>query len=204
MYCGIDEAGRGPVIGPMVIAVVCSDPDSIKKIGVKDSKALSEPTREKMFDAIVKSADHVEFIIVGEEEIDDSTFKNELNFLEAKVISRLIKPGNDYTIDCPDVNEERFSRLLTELTGNSKITSKHKADVNFPLVSAASIIAKVTREREISRIKKEIGDFGSGYPSDEKTISFLKDYFRKNRKLPPHVRKSWKTVNTITKDLFEY
>ncbi len=204
MNCGIDEAGRGPVIGPMVIAVVCGDPEKIRNIGVRDSKTLSEATRERMFDAIVKSADHVEFIVVREEEIDDSTFKNELNLLEAKVISRLIKPGNDYTIDCPDVNEERFSRLLTELTGNSGITSRHKADVNFPLVSAASIIAKVTREREISKIRREIGDFGSGYPSDERTISFLKDYFRKNRKLPPHVRKSWKTVNNITTDLFEY
>ena len=204
MLCGCDEAGRGPVIGPMVVAVVCGDPEIIKRIGVRDSKTLSEETREKMFERIMSLAVSVKFIVVKEEQIDESTYKNELNLLEAKTIARMIEPENEYIIDCPDVNEERFSKLMTELSGNPKIVSKHKADVNYPLVSAASIIAKVTREKEVLKIKNEIGDFGSGYPSDERTISFLKDYFRKNRKLPPHVRRSWKTIKSITSDLFEY
>lgn len=204
MKCGCDEAGRGPVIGPMVVAVVCGDSEPMRRIGVRDSKALSERTRELMYDRIFKAASSVEFIIVGEEEIDRSTFRGELNLLEAKTISRLIKKENEYVIDCPDVNEERFSRLLTELSGNEKITSKHKADVEFPLVSAASIIAKVIREREISKIKEELGDFGSGYPADERTVSFLRDYFKRNRKLPPHVRRSWKTVDAVTSKLEDY
>ena len=204
MQCGCDEAGRGPVMGPMVVAVVCGDPDSMKKIGVKDSKAISETTRELMFDQIMKSAASVEYIIVEEGIIDESTLKKELNLLEAKTISKMIRPDNEYIVDCPDVNEERFAKLLTQLSGNIKIIAEHKADVNYPLVSAASIIAKVTREKEISKIKIEIGDFGSGYPSDERTITFLKDYFRKNGRLPPHVRKSWKTVNTITSTLDDY
>ena len=204
MQCGCDEAGRGPVMGPMVVAVVCGDPDSMKKIGVKDSKAISETTRELMFDQIMKSASSVEYIIVEEGIIDESTLKKELNLLEAKTISKMIRPDNEYIVDCPDVNEERFAKLLTQLSGNIKIIAEHKADVNYPLVSAASIIAKVTREKEISKIKIEIGDFGSGYPSDERTITFLKDYFRKNGRLPPHVRKSWKTVNTITSTLDDY
>jgi ribonuclease HII len=204
MLCGCDEAGRGPVIGPMVIAVVCGDSDAIKGIGVRDSKMLSETTRERMFEEIKRTANSVEYIVVDEKQIDEATFKNELNLLEAKMISKLIKPGNEYIVDCPDVNEERFARLLTELSGNGNIVSKHKADVNYPLASAASIIAKVTREREISKIKLEIGEFGSGYPSDERTISFLEDYFKRNRKLPPHVRMSWKTVKRITSSLDEY
>ncbi|MCL5407760.1 MAG: ribonuclease HII [Candidatus Thermoplasmatota archaeon] len=204
MQCGCDEAGRGPVIGPMVVAVVCGDPDSMKKIGVKDSKTISEPIRERMFDQIMKSAASVEYVIVDEEIIDESTLKKELNLLEAKTISKMIRPDNEYIVDCPDVNEERFAKLLTQLSGNIDIIAEHKADVNYPLVSAASIIAKVTREKEISKIKIEIGDFGSGYPSDERTIAFLKNYFRKNGRLPPHVRKSWKTVNTITSTLDDY
>ncbi len=204
MLCGCDEAGRGPVIGPMVIAVVCGESDAIKRIGVRDSKMLSEATRERMFEEIKRIANSVEYIVVDEKQIDEATFKNELNLLEAKTISKLIKPANEYIVDCPDVNEERFAKLLTELSGNGNIVSKHKADVNYPLASAASIIAKVTREREISQIKLEIGEFGSGYPSDERTISFLENYFKLNRKLPPHVRKSWKTVNKITSNLDQY
>ncbi|MCL4446974.1 MAG: ribonuclease HII [Thermoplasmatales archaeon] len=204
MLCGCDEAGRGPVIGPMVIAVVCGDSESIRRIGVKDSKKLSESTRELMFDQIERIASSVEFVIIDENEIDNATFKNQLNVLEARAMAKLIKPENEYIIDCPDVNEERFSGLITELSGNKKIISKHKADVDYPLVSAASIIAKVTREREVSKIKEELGEFGSGYPSDERTITFLKDYFKRYRKLPPHVRRSWKTVNNITSTLEDY
>jgi ribonuclease HII len=204
MLCGCDEAGRGPVIGPMVIAVVCGDPNKIKKIGVKDSKALSESTRESMFDLIMNSADLVDFVVVTEKEIDESTYKNELNLLEARVISKLIRADNEYVIDCPDVNEERFERLMKDLSGNQKIIAKHKADVDYPLVSAASIIAKVTRERELSKIKEEIGEFGSGYPSDARTVLFLKEYFKKNKKLPAHVRRSWKTVDAITSTLDDY
>jgi ribonuclease HII len=204
MQCGCDEAGRGPVIGPMVIAIVCGDPDSIKRIGVKDSKVLSESTRESMYDLIKEAATSVDFVVVSESQIDESTFKNELNLLEAKEMSKMIRSDNEYVIDCPDVNEERFAKLMTQLSGNERITAKHKADVDYPLVSAASIIAKVTREREIMKIKEEIGEFGSGYPSDERTISYLKKYFRENKKLPPHVRRSWKTVNAITSTLDDY
>ncbi|MGC8562578.1 MAG: ribonuclease HII [Thermoplasmata archaeon] len=204
MLCGCDEAGRGPVIGPMVIAVVCGDSEKIKRIGVKDSKLLSEGAREVMFKEINEVAGYVEYVIVDESKIDEATFKNGLNLLEARTMATLIKPDNEYIIDCPDVNEERFSKLLTELSGNKNITSRHKADVFYPLVSAASIVAKVTREKEIAKIKSEIGDFGSGYPSDQRTIQFLKDYYRKYGRLPSHVRRSWKTVNAITSTLENY
>jgi ribonuclease HII len=204
MMCGCDEAGRGPVIGPMVIAVVCGDSDLIKRIGVKDSKVLSESTREMMFEQIMETAVSVEYVTIREDEIDVATFKHQLNLLEARNMSKLIKPGNEYIVDCPDVNEERFAKLLADLSGNKRIISQHKADVNFPLVSAASIVAKVLREREIMKIKVELGDFGSGYPSDTRTITFLRNYFRKNGRLPPHVRRSWKTIDSITSNLEDF
>jgi ribonuclease HII len=204
MICGCDEAGRGPVIGPMVVAIVCGDSDSFKKIGVKDSKMLSESKREFLLEQIMNIAKSVEYVIVREEEIDRATYKKQLNLLEAVTISSMIKQENEYIVDCPDVNEERFSRLLTELSGNKKIISRHKADINFPLVSAASIVAKVLREREISKIKEELGDFGSGYPSDTRTVTFLRNYFMKNGRMPPHVRRSWKTIYSITSKLEDF
>jgi ribonuclease HII len=204
MICGCDEAGRGPVIGPMVVAIVCGDSDSFKKIGVKDSKMLSESKREFLLEQIMNIAKSVEYVIVREEEIDRATYKKQLNLLEAVTISSMIKQENEYIVDCPDVNEERFSRLLTELSGNKKIISRHKADIDFPLVSAASIVAKVLREREISKIKEELGDFGSGYPSDTRTVTFLRNYFMKNGRMPPHVRRSWKTIYSITSKLEDF
>jgi len=204
MICGCDEAGRGPVIGPMVVAIVCGDSDSFKKIGVKDSKMLSESKREFLLEQIMNIARSVEYVIVREEEIDRATYKKQLNLLEAVTISSMIKQENEYIVDCPDVNEERFSRLLTELSGNKKIISRHKADIDFPLVSAASIVAKVLREREISKIKEELGDFGSGYPSDTRTVTFLRNYFMKNGRMPPHVRRSWKTIYSITSKLEDF
>lgn len=204
MLCGCDEAGRGPVIGPMVIAVVCGRQETMKEIGVKDSKMLSEARREELSSLIRKKAMSVKLEIISEEEIDDATQKNELNLLEARVMAKMFEKGKEYIVDCPDVNEQRFADLLTQMTGIKGITSEHKADEKYPLVSAASIIAKVTRENEISRIKMEIGDFGSGYPSDPRTISFLRDYLLENKKYPPHVRKSWKTLDRINRTLFDY
>ncbi|MGC8574624.1 MAG: ribonuclease HII [Thermoplasmata archaeon] len=204
MLCGIDEAGRGPVIGPMVIAVVCGHNETFRNIGAKDSKLLTEGRRESILSNILETSEHHSFIIIGEEEIDEAVSKNLLNFLEAKHIASLMQKGNSYIVDCPDINEARFKKILSDISGIDDIIAEHKADINYPVVSAASILAKVTREREIEKIKKEIGDFGSGYPSDPRTINFLREYYRKNHVLPPHTRKSWKTVKNITGTLDWY
>lgn len=204
MKCGCDEAGRGPVIGPMVIAVVCGNDDVFRALGVRDSKMLSPQRREVLFERIHEVSDSISHVIVKEEEIDRAVSKNGLNTLEAQVISGMIREGNEYVIDCPDINERRFTDLLVKMTGNVNIRAEHKADLKYPLVSAASIVAKVLRDREVARIREEIGDFGSGYPSDPRTVEFLRSYFKKNGRLPPHIRKSWKTVNSITGTLDSY
>jgi ribonuclease HII len=204
MLCGIDEAGRGPVIGPMVIAVVCGNNETFRSIGAKDSKLLTEGRRESILSNILKISDYHNFVIIGEEEIDEAVSKKRLNFLEAKHIASLMQKGNSYIVDCPDVNETRFKKILSDISGIDDIIAEHKADLTYPVVSAASILAKVMRESEIENIREEIGDFGSGYPSDPRTINFLRDYYRKNRVLPPHTRKSWKTVKNITGTLDWY
>jgi ribonuclease HII len=204
MLCGCDEAGRGPVIGPMVVAVVCGDQEIMRKIGVRDSKKLTQFRRENLNRLILEKAESVNVKIVSEKEIDDATKRNELNLLEAKVMASMFVKGNSYIVDCPDVNEARFAELLSRITGIDDIISRHKADVNFPMVSAASIVAKVRREEEINKIKEEIGEFGSGYPSDSRTIDFLRTYFSVNKKFPPHVRQSWKTLDRINSTLSDY
>jgi len=115
-----------------------------------------------------------------------------------KVIIKL-NPNIAY-VDAADVNEERFGReIKNNLTNenDTDVISMHKADSKIPVVAAASIIAKETRELEIEKLKNEIGDFGSGYPSDERTIKFLKSYFHDNSEWPAGTRKSWKTIERI-------
>jgi ribonuclease HII len=113
----------------------------------------------------------------------------------AKVIS-LLKPEITY-VDAVDVLENRFKQhILENLTFKPKIVSEHKADRNYPVVSAASIVAKVARDKEIAGLAKQFGRFGSGYPSDPKTILFLQQCAQQGI-YPECVRKSWKIVRKL-------
>ncbi|MGC8663335.1 MAG: ribonuclease HII [Thermoplasmata archaeon] len=200
IVCGVDEAGRGPVFGPLVLCGLCGNEDNLRNLGVKDSKLLSPSKREKLFDKIIGVAHSYKIEMIMPEQIDSLRTSLTLNEIEAIYFAKVIDSLDQYyfIVDAADVNEERFAEtILKYVSRNIKIVSKHKADRDYPAVSAASIIAKVTRDREIEKIKKILGDFGSGYPSDPKTIKFLKDFYRKNGKLPPYVRRSWATLKNL-------
>ena len=114
----------------------------------------------------------------------------------AQIIEKL-KPDKVF-VDAADVNENRFKQHIQEyLTIKTQIVSKHKADEIYPVVSAASIIAKVKRDNNIKILRNKYGDFGSGYLSDRKTTSFLKDWIKNNKEYPDCVRKSWKPAKRI-------
>jgi len=195
---GIEEAGRGPVIGPMVMCGVLveeKDEAKLKSIGAKDSKLLTPKTREILYDQIIKMVKAYEVIIVSAQEIDDALNDPNLNLnklealTSAKIINKL-KPDK-VLVDCPSNNTKAYAAELRGYLDNKKIklVAEHKADVKYTVVSAASIIAKVTRDREIEKIKERIGiDFGSGYPADEKTQLFLKKNWDK---YPGIFRKTW-------------
>ncbi|ASJ03211.1 ribonuclease HII [Thermococcus profundus] len=200
---GIDEAGRGPVIGPMVIAAAIVDEDKVEeleKLGVKDSKKLSPKRRETLFDEITSLLDDYVIIKLSPEEIDSrevtlNEFEVE-NFVRA-LNSLKVKPDVVY-IDAADVKEERFGEEIGKrLDFSAEIVAEHKADDRFIPVSAASILAKVTRDREIEKLKEEYGEIGSGYPSDPRTRAFLEEYYREHGDFPPIVRRTWKTLKKI-------
>ncbi|MBN65488.1 MAG: ribonuclease HII [Euryarchaeota archaeon] len=202
MICGVDEAGKGPVMGPMVVAgVSVKNAKLIENLGFKDSKLLSSQRRLELFNLIKQNYSY-EIEIINVEKIDEYRMKNQLNLLNRKAFEKVISKLNPKVayVDAADVNEERFGReIKVNLTNpnDTDVISMHKADSMIPIVAAASIIAKQTRELEIKKLKKEIGDFGSGYPSDERTIKFLKSYFHDNSRWPPGTRKSWKTIKRI-------
>ncbi len=204
VVCGIEEAGRGPVIGPMVLCgVVIDEKDEPKllSIGTKDSKLLTKKTRELLFDQIKDMVIDYKILIVPAEEVDRYLLDDDLNLnkLEAQKMAEIInalKPKLAI-LDCPSTNRESYTEYLRGFLDdkNIEIKAEHKADVKFTVVAAASIIAKVTRDREIQKMKEELGvDFGSGYTSDEKTQNFLKENFEK---YPFIFRKTWSSYKKV-------
>ncbi len=204
---GIDDAGRGPVLGSMFLAGVLIEKDKqeeLRTLGAKDSKLLSPATRRSLARKIKRSYKfHIEKSTP--KEIDDCDNLNNLEAIKsAMIINRLasgLKGEIEAIVDCPSVNIEAWSAYLSNLIidHNIKITAEHKADFNHPVVSAASIIAKETREEEVAQIRKELDvKFGSGYPSDPQTIEFIKHNY-KNEKYKDIIRHSWDTVKQLEK-----
>lgn len=204
---GIEEAGRGPVIGPMVLAIISCLEDKLPELidmGVDDSKKLSRKKRENIFPELVKF-DYISEII-SPSQIDEALFstKTNLNWLEADISAQLLNrmnekiPIDEAIIDCPSPNIQAFTERVVEQVKNkqTKIICEHKADLKYKIVGAASIIAKVIRDREIDKIKEKIHyDFGSGYPSDPKTIAFIKKHYKDYEIF----RKSWSTYQKVVK-----
>ena len=192
MKAGIDEAGKGCVIGPLIDAGVCCNSESekqLEKIGLRDSKKLPHSKRLELYEKIVELA-KVEVIKVTAKELDElMKFKTINEILKNCFVELILKLK-------PDVVPERLKSELEEATGR-KVVAEHKADEKYPIVSAASIVAKVEREREIERIKERVGDFGSGYASDPRTREFLRKIIMSG-KLPDYVRKRWKTVANVS------
>ena len=202
LIAGIDEAGRGPVLGPMAVAIVATEEDKVlREIGVRDSKQLSSRRRRELSIAIRQSCEcAVE--LIEPVTIDRWVAEGGLNRLEERAFARLITqlaPTVAF-IDSPELDGEKVGhRVSTHLPPgmDCQIIAQTKADQNIPVVAAASILAKEAREAAMERLKDELGDCGSGYPSDERTITFLKQYRRERGKWPPGTRKSWKTLKRI-------
>jgi len=203
---GIDEAGRGPFIGPMYIAGFLLDESFLNKLtelGVKDSKLLSKNRRESIYLSLIKIGKY-KLIDVQPKEIElMSKIGINLNKLEMIKMSEIVnelKPDVVY-IDCPSTNTKKFVEEFKILLKNKnlKIIAEHKADYKYPIVGAASILAKVNRDNFIKNLHKEIGYFGSGYLTDEDTINFLKNNFSKIKD-HPQIRKTWETYNTLLKE----
>lgn len=210
LVAGVDDAGRGSVIGPLVIAGVMSKEEDLAKLvrlGVKDSKVLSPRRREILAVEIKRLALRYSVIKLTPKDIDNvvQTGKklHRLNRLEAQTMAKIIemlKPDIAY-VDASDVLEERFKKHILECVPFTvEIVSEHKADRNYPIVSAASIIAKVERDKEIAELKEKHGDLGCGYPTDQKTISFLRQYIKEFGEYPDFVRKSWKPAKKIKRE----
>ena len=189
------------MLGPLVIAGISLNKTKLRKlssIGVRDSKQLSPKLREYLYKQIIAIVDNYYVAKIHPRSIDASVKNHNLNQLEAIYMARVISkldPDTSYVDSC-DVNPQRFGKEISRLSNNKKIKSYHHADSKFIVVSAASVIAKVHRDKSIARLRKN-HDLGSGYPSDNVTVDFVKSYYETHRALPAFVRKSWKPTQKI-------
>ena len=207
---GVDEAGKGPVIGPMVAAAVRAD-DSDLPDGIDDSKRLTAATRESIAAELQESsAVEVGVGVVTTDEIDDpETDMNSLTVTaQVRALGDVTADGDHALVDAGDVSESRFARRVADGVANAgtvtaggvaiDVTAEHGADEASRLVGAASIIAKVERDNRIDALNEEYdGDIGSGYPSDPTTREFLADYVDRHGELPACARASWATCEDV-------
>lgn len=217
---GVDEAGRGCVVGDLYIAIACATDQTVisylASIGVTDSKKIKQKKRVEMY-AEIKKHCYVEVLRISPKEIDSGNI-NQLELEKTAIlISDAMKKHEDclledpsfkVIIDCPTKNTLKYSHEVLSFVDSRglivNVVSEPKADINHVIVGAASIAAKVEREWSIESIKKkyvkEYGDIGSGYPSDIKTRVFLSDFFARNSVFPEEVRLKWETVNEIRRE----
>lgn len=204
MIAGIDEAGKGPVLGPMCVAGLLVDEnklDRMVKLGVKDSKKLTPKKREDLFVEINKLADNIFILEVSPGQIDGlrkvMTMNEIMVACYVKVLEEL-RPERVF-VDAADVIANRFGdNIKKKYSGDMNIISEHNADEKYPIVSAASILAKVRRDELVRKIEKNVGiEIGSGYPADPKTVKFLEDWVREHGTLPDFARSSWETSKNI-------
>lgn len=201
---GIDEAGRGCAIGPLVVGGVVLDRDSTKRLkseGVTDSKALS-PAKRKTLARVIRELAQGVFL---EEILPSEIEQRNLNLLEIWRAARIISQAraDRVYLDAIVGTEKGIRRLCDHLkwcVGEECpiIIAKNHADAIYTVVGAASIIAKVRRDEVIGQLRKQFGDFGSGYPSDEKTQRFLRECYQRDRCFPECVRRRWETVTRIS------
>jgi ribonuclease HII len=203
---GIDEAGRGPVIGPLIIAGVMIHDGKEAELGaVKDSKLLQHKKRIEL-NHLIQSHSEFKIIEVLPDEIDKAVDpknkKMNLNWLEAHKQAEIINELSPdiAIIDCPSPNCKKYTEYLRNLLKqelkNIKLIVEHKADVNYPVCSAASIIAKVRREEEMDKIKDKYGNVGPGYPANPITQKFIKENWEKH---PEIFRHTWMTFKNHEK-----
>jgi len=199
MRFGVDEAGKGPVLGSMFAAAVRAEPAALPD-GVGDSKGIAPATREQLDADIRTAADAVAVAEIPVSRIDDpETDMNTLTVAaHAEALSGVAADGLAGLVDAGDTDAERFGRRVADrLEPTVDLAAEHSADETDPLVGAASIVAKVARDSHVRGLADTHGDVGSGYPSDPTTREFLAGYVERHGELPDCARSSWSTCEDV-------
>ena len=179
LLLGVDEAGKGPVVGSMFVAGFVVEEEKLydlAALGVKDSKMLAPARREVLEKKLIALAKSYYVLEVPAQVIDELRQVMTMNDLMVRSFSQVLSKlsAHKAILDAADVDAERFGRRVKESTGTAmEILAEHNADKNHQVVSAASILAKVQRDRSVRTLEASLGcQIGSGYPTDPKTLEF--------------------------------
>lgn len=222
MYLGVDEAGKGPVLGPMVAAAVLADPVDLPT-DVDDSKRIS-PSRRESIDAAIRTANAVAVGVAFVEPAEIDRPDTDMNTLTVHGQARAVRAALDGVVavdldepirvvaDAGDTSEARFARRLGEFVADPDsdttdtehpevdVSAAHGADEGDPMVGAASVVAKVARDERMADIDADYPAYdglGSGYPSDPATRDFLRAYVDDHGDVPDCARRSWATCDDV-------
>jgi ribonuclease HII len=217
LVAGIDEAGRGPVLGPLVLALVVFDKaleDHLYSIGVRDSKQLSAESRLKLAAEIKKLAEEYAIVKIEPQELNNLMARLSLNDIEAMKCASLLNSLRSLpelvVVDSPEPLAHIYTEKIKRYLGKDLyIRSEHKADKRHVVVAAASILAKVYRDKSMDELARYYGEIGSGYCHDPRTKSFLETWVKKHKCLPPIARCNWRTSvecldSVLQKSLLEF
>jgi len=188
------------VLGPLVVGAFWMPEgrdDALRAHGVKDSKQLAPERRAAIYRRL-RSVGEFRSIALPPRTIDRWVARGRLNDLELDAFARLIVAVGPETaiVDACDPNAARFARRLFAATGGcARIVARHRADETEPVVGAASIVAKVRRDRALGDLRRRLGDeVGSGYPSDPVTQRFVERTVGAGGPAPRWLRASWAPV----------
>ena len=208
---GVDEAGHGAVMGPLVISSVLLDDESEKELqfqGVKDSKQLSPEKRFHLYDQILERAKRSCSIHISSITIDKQRQLGlSMNRIEENHIFTLLKkyvddPVDEVVIDAFVSKQNRLYNEICKLFPSSMVRCEFHADATYPVVACASVIAKVERDRAMISLSQELGrDLGSGYPHDELSTSYIREFVKEHGKPPTIARSSWLTTQRIVEEV---
>ena len=206
---GVDEAGKGPVLGSMFAAAVAVADPAVLPDDVDDSKRVAPGRREEIA-ATLRADDRVAVGVaeVPVAQIDDP--ETDMNTLtveaQAEALAAVAADGAAGFADAGDTSESRFARRVADrVSAEIDLTAEHGADETHAVVSAASVVAKVARDAHVAVLADEyaathgeaFGDLGSGYPSDPTTREFLADFVAEYGELPDCARRSWATCEDV-------
>jgi ribonuclease HII len=200
---GVDEAGRGSFVGPLVVGAFAMDDSALEAIracGARDSKQLSPSAREAVYELLGRWGTRAS-ITLQPRTVDRAVQNGGLNELEADAFGDVIRQvgAEEARVDACDTNAARFGLRVARRAGTGvRVIARHHADRDDPVVGAASIVAKVRRDRALARLRRTLGDaLGSGYPSDAQTIEFVRCHLARGGAAPTWLRASWSTMTRV-------
>ena len=197
---GIDEAGRGSLVGPLMVGGFLAAEDrlgELTELGVRDSKALSPSRREEIFEELPRVG-RTFLVVLSPAAVDRAVGRGRLNDLELSAFARIVRdahPDVAYADACDPVAARFGRRLSAQARTGCVVHARHKADRDLPVVGAASIVAKVHRDRALAELRATLGaGLGSGYPSDTATVAFVRKVLAAGGSAPVWLRASWSTT----------